>query len=222
MAAVIAIVVIVGIIVLIGLVVVGIYNGLIRSRVRTREAWSGIDVQLKRRANLIPNLVETVRGYAAHERQTFENVTRARAMLEQAGTAAEAAQANDFLTQTLRSLFAVAENYPDLKANQNFLDLQNELSDIEEKIAYARQFYNRNVAAYNTRIQTVPNVVVANMFGFKRFEFFEAPEEAREVPEVSFAPPETPPAPTAPPTPGQPPPTSPPAPPEPPASPPEA
>jgi len=213
MAVVIVIGVIVGIIVLIGLVLVGIYNGLIRSRVRTREAWSGIDVQLKRRANLIPNLVETVRGYASHERQTFENVTRARAMLEQAGTAAEAAQANNFLTQTLRSLFAVAENYPELKANQNFLDLQNELSDIEEKIAYARQFYNRNVSAYNTSIQTVPNVVVANMFGFKRFEFFEAEEEAREVPEVSFAPP---------PAPAEPPPTSPPAPPEPPAPPPEA
>jgi LemA protein len=213
MTVVIVIVVIVGIIALIGLVLVGIYNGLVRARVRTREAWSGIDVQLKRRANLIPNLVETVRGYAAHERQTFENVTRARAMLEQAGTAAEAAQANNFLTQTLRSLFAVAENYPELKANQNFLDLQNELSDIEEKIAYARQFYNRNVSAYNTSIQTVPNVVVANMFGFKRFEFFEAEEEAREVPEVSFAPP---------PAPAEPPPTSPPAPSEPPASPPEA
>jgi LemA protein len=217
MAVVIVTGVIVGIVVLIVLVLVGMYNGLIRARVRTREAWSGIDVQLKRRANLIPNLVETVRGYAAHERQTFENVTRARAMLQQAGTAAEAAQANNFLTETLRSLFAVAENYPDLKANQNFLDLQNELSDIEEKIAYARQFYNRNVSAYNTRIQTVPNVVVANMFGFKRFEFFEAEEEAREVPEVSFVPP--PAAPAAPPTPGEPPPTSPSAPPEPPASP---
>jgi len=214
MTAVIAIVVIAGIVVLIGVVLMGIYNGLIRARVRTREAWSGIDVQLKRRANLIPNLVETVRGYAAHERQTFENVTRARAMLQQAGTTAEAAQANNFLTQTLRSLFAVAENYPDLKANQNFLDLQTELSDIEEKIAYARQFYNRNVSVYNTRIQTVPNVVIANMFGFTRFEFFEAEEEAREVPEVSFAPPPAPAAPAAPPTPAEPPPTSPPAPPE--------
>jgi LemA protein len=197
MVVIIAIAVILGIIVLIGLVLAGIYNGLVRARVRTREAWSGIDVQLKRRADLIPNLVETVRGYAAHERQTFENVTRARAMLQQAGTAAEAAQANNFLTQTLRSLFAVAENYPELKANQNFLDLQNELSDIEEKIAYARQFYNRNVSSYNTSIQTVPNVVVANMFGFERFEFFEAEEEAREVPEVSFAPP--PASPSAPP-----------------------
>jgi len=189
MAAVIAIVVIVGIVVLIALVLVGIYNGLVRSRVRTREAWSGIDVQLKRRASLIPNLVETVKGYAAHERQTFENVTRARAMLEQAGTAAEAAQANNFLTQTLRSLFAVAENYPELKANQNFLDLQNELSDIEEKIAYARQFYNRNVTDFNTKIQVFPNVMIAGMFNFQRFEFFEAEEGAREAPHVSFTPP---------------------------------
>jgi LemA protein len=214
MAVVIAIGVIVGIIVLIALVLVAIYNGLVRARVRTREAWSGIDVQLKRRADLIPNLVETVRGYASHERQTFENVTRARAMLQQAGTAAEAAQANNFLTQTLRSLFAVAENYPELKANQNFLDLQNELSDIEEKIAYARQFYNRNASTYNASIQTFPNVMIANMFGFQPFEFFEAEEEAREVPEVSFAPPPAAPA--------EPPPTSSPAPPEPPASPPEA
>jgi LemA protein len=218
MALIIVIAVIVGIIVLIGLLLAGIYNGLIRSRVRTREAWSGIDVQLKRRADLIPNVVETVRGYAAHERQTFENVTRARAMLQQAGTAAEAAQANNFLTQTLRSLFAVAENYPELKANQNFLDLQSQLSDIEEKIAFARQFYNRNVSDYNTRIQTFPSVMVANMFGFQPFEFFEAEEEGREVPEVSFAPPPA----TAPPASSEQSPTSPPAPPEPPASPPEA
>ncbi len=194
MVAIIVVVVIVGIIVLLGLVMVGMYNGLVRARVRTREAWSGIDVQLKRRADLVPNLVETVKGYAAHERETFENVTRARAMLQQAGTAREAAEANNFLTQTLRSLFAVAEQYPDLKANQNFLELQRELSDIEEKIAYARQFYNRNVMSYNTSIQTFPNVMMANMFGFVQFEFFEAEEEAREVPEVSFAPPAEPPA----------------------------
>jgi LemA protein len=212
MVAIIAVVVIVAIIVLLGLVMVGMYNGLVRARVRTREAWSGIDVQLKRRADLVPNLVETVKGYASHERETFENVTRARSMLQQAGTAREAAEANNFLTQTLRSLFAVAERYPDLKANQNFLDLQHELSDIEEKIAYARQFYNRNVMSYNTRIQTFPNVVMANMFGFVRFEFFEAEEEAREVPEVSFAPPAGPPQ-----APEAPPPAS-----EPPASPPEA
>ena len=194
MVAVIIVAVIVGIVVLIGLVLAGMYNGLIRARVRTQEAWSGIDVQLKRRANLIPNLVETVRGYAAHERGTFEEVTRARSMVEQAGDVGSAADANNMLTGALRHLFAVAENYPQLQASQNFMDLQQELSDIEEKIAYARQFYNRNVMSYNTRIQTFPNVVMANMFGFLRFDFFQAEEEAREVPEVSFAPPAEPPA----------------------------
>ncbi len=211
--AVIVIIVIAVVIGLIALVLVGMYNGLVRARVRTRDAWSGIDVQLKRRANLIPNLVETVKGYAGHERETFENVTRARAMLQQAGTAPDAAQANNFLTQTLRSLFAVSERYPDLKANQNFLDLQQELSDIEEKIAFARQFYNRNVMSYNTRIQSFPDMVMANMFGFLRFEFFEAEEGARAVPEVSFAPSAEPPAE---------PPATPPSASEPPASPPEA
>jgi len=186
LAVVIVLAVIVGIIVLMALMMLGIYNGLVRSRVRTREAWSGIDVQLKRRADLVPNLVETVRGYASHERATFENVTRARSMLQQAGSPAQAAEANNQLSQALRSLFAVAENYPDLKASQNFMDLQNELSDLEEKIAYARQFYNRNVTDFNTRIQVVPNVFIANMFGFQPFEFFEAEEEAREAPQVSF------------------------------------
>jgi len=178
-----------GIVLLFGLFVVGVYNGLIRSRVRTREAWSGIDVQLKRRADLVPNLVETVRGYASHERETFDSVTRARAMLQQAGGPAQAAEANNQLSQALRSLFAVAENYPQLRASENFMALQSELSDIEEKIAYARQFYNRNVTDFNTRIQVVPNVVIASMFNFQRFEFFEAEEEAREAPEVSFSPP---------------------------------
>jgi len=193
MAVIIVVAAIVGIIVLIGLVLVGMYNGLVRARMRTQEAWSGIDVQLKRRADLVPNVVETVRGYAAHERETFEEVTRARSMVEQAGDVGSAADANNMLTGALRHLFAVAERYPDLKANQNFLDLQRELSDIEEKIAYARQFYNSNVMSYNTRIQTFPNMIVANMFGFLRFEFFQAEEEAREVPEVSFAPPSGPP-----------------------------
>ena len=186
MAAVIVLVVVLGIIVLLALMVLGIYNGLIRSRMRTREAWSGIDVQLKRRADLVPNLVETVRGYASHERETFENVTNARAMLQQAGGPAEAAQANNQLTQALRSLFAVAEAYPQLRASENFMALQKELADIEEKIAYARQFYNRNVTDFNTRIQVFPNVMIANMFNFQPFEFFEAEEEAREVPHVSF------------------------------------
>ena len=219
MVVIIIVAVIVGIL---GLVLAGMYNGLVRARVRTREAWSGIDVQLKRRANLIPNLVETVKGYAGHERETFENVTRARSMLQQAGTAPDAAQANNFLTQTLRSLFAVSERYPDLKANQNFLDLQQELSDIEEKIAYARQFYNRNVMNYNTRIQTFPNVMMAGMFGFERFEFFEVEEEARAVPEVSFSQPPSAPPSTPPSAPPPAPPSAPPSASEPPASPPEA
>jgi len=195
MAPVIIIAVIIGIIVLIAFVLVGIYNGLVRSRNRVGEAWSGIDVQLRRRASLIPNLVETVKGYATHEKDTLENVTRARAMLQQAGTPAQAAEANNMLTQTLRSLFAVAEAYPDLKANQNFLDLQNELSDIEEKIAYARQFYNTNVLSYNEKTATFPTVIFANMFNFEPAEFFEVEEAEREVPRVSFSsPPATPPA----------------------------
>ena len=171
---------------LMGLMLLGIYNGLIRSRVRTREAWAGIDVQLKRRASLIPNLVETVKGYASHEREVLENVTRARSMLEQAGSAGQAAQADNVLTGALRSLFAVSENYPQLRANENFLELQRELSDIEEKIAFARQFYNRNVVDFNTRIQVFPSVIIANMFNFERFEFFEAEEAAREDVQVSF------------------------------------
>jgi len=179
--------VVLGIVLLFGLFLLATYNGLVRSRVRTREAWSGIDVQLKRRMSLVPNLVETVKGYAAHERQVLENVTRARAQLEQAGGAAQAAQADNVLTGALRSLFAVAENYPQLRANENFLSLQQELSDIEEKIAFARQFYNRNVMDFNTRIEVFPNVIIANMFNFDRFEFFEAEETAREDVQVSFS-----------------------------------
>ena len=179
--------VLLGVILLIGLILLGIYNGLVRSRVRCREAWSGIDVQLKRRASLIPNLVETVKGYAAHEKDVLENVTRARAGLEQASGAAQAAQADNVLTQALRSLFAVAENYPQLKANENFLALQQDLSDIEEKIAFARQFYNRNVMDFNTRIEVVPSVFIAHLFNFHPFEFFEAEEAAREDVQVSFS-----------------------------------
>jgi LemA protein len=187
------IIVIVALAVIIVVATVVMYNGLVRSRLRVREAWSGIDVQLKRRASLIPNIVETVKGYAAHERETFEAVTEARARLQQAGTPAQAAEANNQLTQTLRSLFAVAEQYPDLKANQNFLDLQRELADTEDKIAYARQFYNTNVLSYNAKIETFPSVILAGMFGFKSSEFFEAEEQAREDVKVSFSPPPPPP-----------------------------
>jgi LemA protein len=169
-----------------GVIVIGMYNGLVRGRNRVREAWSGIDVQLKRRASLVPNLVETVRGYAEHERETFEEVTRARSAVEQAGTVADAAQANNMLTGALRHLFAVAENYPQLQAAEGFRQLQTELSDIEEKIAFSRQFYNTNVLDYNNRIQTVPTVFIANMFGFTAEEFFEAEEEARADVKVDF------------------------------------
>lgn len=178
--------VIVAVVVIIGFILVGMYNGLVRGRNRVKEAWSGIDVQLKRRASLVPNLVETVRGYAEHERETFEEVTRARSAVEQAGTVADAAQANNMLTGALRHLFAVAENYPQLQAAEGFRQLQTELSDIEEKIAFSRQFYNTNVLDFNNRIQTVPTVFIANMFGFKAEEFFEAEEEARADVKVDF------------------------------------
>jgi len=135
---------------------------------------------------LIPNLVETVKGYASHERETLENVTRARAALQSAGSPGEAAQANNFLTQTLRSLFAVSEAYPDLKANTNFLELQRELTDTEDKIGYARQFYNSNVLSYNEKTSTFPTVILANSFGFQPEQFFEAEEEARQDVRLSF------------------------------------
>lgn len=188
MSTIIIVAIIVAFIVIIGLIFVGMYNGLVRGRNRVKEAFAGIDVQLKRRASLVPNLVETVKGYAEHERGTFEAVTRARAMLERAGTPGDAAQANNMLTGALRSLFAVAENYPQLQAAENFRQLQAELSDIEEKIAFARQFYNSNVLDYNNRLQTVPTVFIAGMFGFQPEEFFEADEEGRAEVSVDFSP----------------------------------
>ena len=186
MTAIIIIGVIVAIVVLALIILVTMYNGLVRSRNRVKEAWSGIDVQLRRRASLVPNLVETVKGYASHERETFEEVTRARSAVEQAGSIPDAAAANNMLTGALRHLFAVAEAYPELRASENFRDLQNELSDIEEKIAFSRQFYNSNVLDYNNRLQTVPTVFIAGMFGFTREEFFEADEEGRAEVRVDF------------------------------------
>jgi LemA protein len=186
-AALIVLLVVLAVIVVIILFLWSLYNGLVRARIRVREAWSGIDVQLKRRSSLIPNLVETVKGYAAHEREVLENVTRARAMLDNAQGAQQAAQADNILTGALRSLFAVSENYPNLKADQNFRDLQRELVDTEDKISYARQFYNTNVRVYNERIQVFPNVLIANMFGFQPAEFYEAEAESREEVRVSFS-----------------------------------
>ncbi|MEX2081100.1 MAG: LemA family protein [Dehalococcoidia bacterium] len=168
--------------------IIAMYNGLARARVRVQEAWSGIDVQLQRKLKLIPNLVETVKGYATHEREVFENVTRARSMLQNAEGPAATAQADNMLTSTLRSLFAVAEAYPDLKANENFLELQRELTDTEDKVAYSRQFYNSNVRNYNEKTVTVPSSIIAGMFNFQPSEFFEADEAARaDDVQVSFS-----------------------------------
>ncbi len=171
---------------------VATYNRLVRSRNRVREAWSGIDVELRLRASLVPNLVESVRGYVAHERGVFEEVARARGALQQAGGAAAAASANNALSQALGHLFAVVENYPTLRASENVTALQRELSDVEEKIAFARQFYNRNVLDYNTRIETFPGVLVASNLGFSAAEFFEAGDEGRAEVNVSLAPAQTP------------------------------
>lgn len=163
------------------------YNGLIRRRNRVQEAWSDIEVQLKRRLDLIPNLVEAVKGYAAHEKQAFESVTQARAKAMGAATPPQQAEANNMLASTLKSLFAVAEAYPDLKANTNFVELQRELADTENKIQAARRFYNTTVQEYNTALESVPTNVIANLFGFKKSEFFDAPdEEISAVPKVSF------------------------------------
>lgn len=163
-----------------------IYNRLVALRMRISEALSQIDVQLKRRTDLIPNLVETVKGYAKHEKDVFENVTKARASLMQAGTAKEKAAANNFLSDTLKSLFAVAENYPNLKASENFSELQEELSDTENKIAYSRQFYNTNVMEYNTKLQVFPDAMIANMFHFQPAEFFAANDKDKEPVKVQF------------------------------------
>jgi LemA protein len=162
------------------------YNSLVTAKMRIAEALSQIDVQLKRRTDLIPNLVETVKGYATHEKELLEKITKARAGLMSAGGTAEKADANNQLSQTLKSLFAVAENYPNLKANENFLNLQEELSDTENKIAYSRQFYNSNVLDFNTKIQVFPNVFIAGMFSFKPAEYFGASEEEKKPVKVSF------------------------------------
>ena len=164
-----------------------IYNSLITFRNRTKEAWSDIDVQLKRRHDLIPNLIETVKGYAVHEKEVFEKVTEARTKAISAQTPQEAGQAENMLTGALKSLFAVAENYPQLRATENFQKLQEELADTENKIQAARRFYNGNVRDFNIKQETFPSNLVAQMFKFKKAEFFEIEEEAeREVPKVSF------------------------------------
>jgi LemA protein len=171
------------------LVVIAIvtYNGLIRSRNQVENAWSQIDVQLKRRIDLIPNLVETVKAYAAHEKETLDAVIRARnaAMAAPSDPHAQAA-ADTMMTGALRQIFALSESYPDLKANQNFLALQEELTATEGRVAYARQFYNDSVLNYNNKIEQVPTVIFASMLKFEKREYFEADESARDVPKIGF------------------------------------
>jgi len=162
------------------------YNRLVTLRNRAREAWADIEVQLKRRYDLIPNLVETVKGYAAHEREVFEKVTEARTRAMGAKTIRERAEAENYLSETLKTLFAVAENYPDLKASTNFLELQRELVDTEDKIQAARRFYNSNVRDLNILIESFPANIVASAFGFKKMEFFGIAEVEREAPKVKF------------------------------------
>lgn len=179
--------IVIGVLVVIGGWFLVAYNALVRRNNQVKEAWSDIDVQLKRRHNLIPNLVETVKGYAQHEREAFDSVTKARAQALGASTPAEHAQAENMLTTSLKSLFAVAEAYPELKANTNFLELQRELADTENKVMAAHRFYNSNVRDYNTAVESVPTNVIASLFGFKQHEFFELDEAAaRSVPKVQF------------------------------------
>ena len=176
-----------GVVVLLVLIAIGIYNGLVNLRNQTKNAWSQIDVQLKRRYDLIPNLVETAKGYMAHERQTLEAVTKARQMAIDAKGVKEQAAAENMLTSTLRSLFAVSENYPDLKANQNMLALQEELTSTENKISFARQFYNDSAMRYNTKRETFPSNIVASIFNFAAVEFFEVEDAAeRKAVKVQF------------------------------------
>ena len=181
----------IGIIVIVALAVVvlwviALYNGLIKLKNRVEEAWSDIDVQLKRRHDLIPNLINTVKGYAAHEKEVFEKVTEARTRAMGAGTAHDKGEAENMLSGALKSLFAVAEAYPDLKANQNFLELQRELTDTEDKIQASRRFYNGNVRDFNTKLQVFPTNMMAGALGFKEREFFEAEEGEKALPEVKF------------------------------------
>jgi len=173
-------------VVVVALIFLSYYNRIIRLENRIDNAWSQIDVQLRRRADLIPNLMETVKGYMKHERSVLENVTRARAAIMKAKTPQENIDADNMLTGALKSLFAVAENYPDLKANQNFLQLQDELTHTEDKISYARQHYNDTVLKFNNVVETFPGVIFARMMGKQEREMLKIPEESREVPKIAF------------------------------------
>ncbi|MHA2431571.1 MAG: LemA family protein [Promethearchaeota archaeon] len=174
------------IVVIFALIYWGFYNKIIRTENRIDNSWSQIDVQLKRRADLIPNLMETVKGYMKHEKEVLENVTKARSAIMDAKTPQENIDADNMLTGALKSLFAVSENYPDLKANQNFLNLQDELTHTEDKIAYSRQHYNDSVLAYNNTIETFPGIWFAKRMNRKTREMIQIPEASKELPKVSF------------------------------------
>lgn len=167
-------------------IIIGIYNSLVKLQNGVEGAWSQINVQLERRSDLIANLVETVKGYATHEKTTFQEVTQARSDLNNAQTVKENEKADNILTGTLKSLFAVAENYPELKADANFLELQDQLSETEDKIAEYREFYNEMVLTYNNKREVFPNNIISNFFSFQEAEFFEHGDDAEEVPQVDF------------------------------------
>src|SRR5690625_2051030 len=181
----IAIIVLIIVLLLVGVYIVSQYNSLIKFRNWVKESWSQIDVQLKRRHDLIPNLVNTVKGYAKHEQETLEKVIQARNQLI-SGTPQERIEADNQIQGALKSIFALSESYPDLKANQNFLRLQDELTETENKVAYSRQLYNKTVADYNIKRESFPTILIAGMFNFQHEDQLEIPEENREVPNVSF------------------------------------
>ena len=180
------IIIIVGVLLLLVFYVIGVYNGLVNARNKVKDQFAQIDVQLKRRSDLIPNLVETVKGYAKHEEGTLTAVIEARNKLNTANNINEEIEANNMLTGALNKLFALAESYPDLKANANFMSLQNDLKDTEDKISYARQFYNDTVLTYNNLREMFPSNIVASIFKFEAFEFFKADEPSKEAPKVKF------------------------------------
>ncbi len=176
----------IAVVLVLGIIFVMYYNKFVRMKNQTEEAWSGIDVQLKRRYDLIPNLVETVKGYAKHEKETLENVVKYRNMAMNAQSIKEKAEMENMLTGALKSLFAVAEAYPNLKANENFLELQRTLSEIEDQIQLARRYYNANVRDFNILVESFPSNIIASIFGFKKFDFFEIEEAERENVKVKF------------------------------------
>jgi LemA protein len=190
-------IVVIAIVVILAFVLVGMYNGLVRKRNRSENAWAQVDVQLKRRHDLIPNLVETVKGYAAHERGTFDEVTAARTAAQQAQGPQQQAEAENVLTQALGRLFAVAEQYPQLRATENFQQLQAQLSETESNIAIARQVYNDTVLTYDNALETLPTSIIAGIFNFRPREYFQAEEGDRAAPQVSFGAGDTPATPSA-------------------------